>query len=309
MYCVYCNHPLKGDEKECPSCGRPAGTFVQIEAFRNGKGQKAAAAALPDLALSESPEVISAKIVSMGKEIKALRKENEGLKKEQAELRALIEECRTMPGTREIPDDGGRGSKRGGGLLSAVLTAAIAALIPLVALVIIYTGLSKKNADLEQKLLGTTNSIEETTKRLEETEASLSKETEASVQHPADVMDEKIGIAQKNITNIQDTLDELKTEVENLRKIIRGEDVTEEPAEESVEKTEAPAGDTSEEISEETAPDTSEKISEESVRNPSEEPSGETPADTYAGNPDENTEQYAPHYPGGYPAAGYPAGI
>lgn len=285
MYCVYCNHPLKGDEKECPSCGRPVGTFVQIEAFRNGKGQKAAAAALDDLALPENPEDISAKIVSMGKEIKALRKENESLKKEQTELRALIDEGRTTPGNGQ-PLDNGKGGPARGGFLSALLTAAIAALIPLVALVVIYTGLSKKNADLEKDLYEATDRI-----------------------------DQRIDSVQADITDISENLENLKKD-ENTGNSIAEENVTEDPAKESEKITEEPvgvtpkessgeesAGDTSEKsYEEESAGDTSEKSYRRPARDTSDTTSGKTPADTYAGNPDENTEQYAPFYPSGYPA-------
>ena len=238
MYCVYCNYPLKGDEKECPSCGRPSGTFVQMEAFRNGKGQKVAAASLSELALSERPEDISAKVAAMAKEIKTLRQENEDLKKGQINLRALVDAAETP-------------HEKTGSIIPALIAAAIAALIPLIAMVVIFTGFSRKTADLEQKLL-------ETTGRAEATEMALNAEKEAAEQYPASVMSERIDAAQQQIADLQSTVNDLEAEIEGLIKTIEApeEEKPEEGEEEDKEASDAPGAESSEESLGETSADT-----------------------------------------------------
>ena len=51
MFCIYCNKPLTGDEKVCPSCGRALGDFVLIDVFRGGTGVRAAADSIEGLKL------------------------------------------------------------------------------------------------------------------------------------------------------------------------------------------------------------------------------------------------------------------
>ena len=242
MYCVYCNYPLKGDERECPSCGRPSGTFVQIEAFRDGKGQKAAATSLSGLKLTEKPQDIPAKVSAMTKEIKVLKKENENLKKEQISLRAAVD---TLETSLE-----GNGVNSSGSFIPALISAAIAALIPLIAMVVIYSGLNKRIVGLEQELL-------EMTGRVEATETALN-EKEAAEQYPADMMSENDAV-QTQIADLQSTVAGLEKEIDELRKIIEGrdeEEETEEPEvipEEDKEGSEALGEENSEESSGETS--------------------------------------------------------
>ena len=40
MFCEYCGQPLRKEDRTCRKCGRPAGRFVQMEVFRDGKGMK-----------------------------------------------------------------------------------------------------------------------------------------------------------------------------------------------------------------------------------------------------------------------------
>lgn len=254
MYCVYCNHPLKGDEKECPSCGRPSGTFVQMEAFRNGKGQKAAATSLSELTLSERPEDSLAKISAMAKEIKALRQENEELKKEQINLRALVNETKIPP-------------EKTGGVIPALIAAAVAALIPLIALAVIFTGFGKRTADLEQKLL-------ETTGRAEATETALNAELETAEQYPASVMSERIDAAQQQIVDLQSSVAGLEKEIEELRSIIEGREEEEVP--------EAATEDTTEDGKE---------VSDARDAETSEESAGEISADAEIEDPGEHSDQ------------------
>ncbi len=209
MYCVYCNHPLKGDEKECPSCGRPCGTFVQIETFRNGKGQKAAASSLSELTFPERPEDILAKIAAMSKEIKALKQENEELKKEQISLRELM--------AGQTPTSEGRS------FTSMLIPAAAAALIPLIALVIVCVAFSKKTANMDSTAAVMSERIGTVQEDIEE--LKMSEKDVEELKSTVNTLDEELKSTVKTVDEelkpaVKTVDEELKPIVEKLEKDI-----------------------------------------------------------------------------------------
>ena len=227
MFCIYCNKPLTGDEKVCPSCGRALGDFVLIDVFRGGTGVRAAADSIEGLRLP-APELSGERprtdeSTAAGGSSKEGETEAGGSSKEErTAVSGLSGSSRTNENIGKYDIEGDHHMKTKGNLPAVLLSFASLLLILATALV-----LNSRIQKLQDEHLAEIQSMEsriqeqenmaETLKGQNESLSALVDELNGQMDAQSSLigsLEEEVGVLREENQNFRERLEEMDKEKE-----------------------------------------------------------------------------------------------